>query len=224
MDHPPCSSAPLPALAARRTWRRGAGALVACTVAASAGVWAEPAGDTAERIAEAIAGSPQRADGWSLTPELAAVRTRLTPPGAVVTAPDGRPMVELAGVNYRLWLSRGGAGVGLGLGTLGYVRPAPDGRAEGTISLVGAAPTVSLGMRYRVSMRSAVYADASGVLGLQPDPHAGYVNTKVGLEWQPARSRFGFDHGRIGVHFDSGYRLSFRVKRNELGVYLRGQF
>jgi hypothetical protein len=160
---------------------------------------------------------------WSLTPQVDATRTRLTPPGAPAVTPDGRQMTELAGVNYRLWVSRGPAAMGVGVGTLGYVRPPLDGRPE-PVSLTGTAPTFSVGLRYRTSMHSAVYADALGTRGLGPETDGLYVNTKVGMEWKPAKNTFGFDHGTIGVHFDSGYRLSLRPRKGGLGVYLRGQF
>ena len=133
-------------------------------------------------------------------------------------------MSELAGMTYKVWMSRGRADLGVGVGTLGYVIARPDGRIEGPVSLSGASPTVSVGLRYRMTTRSAVYADASGVHGLGADPSANYVNTKVGMEWKPAKQTFGVDHGAIGMHFDSGYRLSVKARHGGLGVYLRGDF
>lgn len=163
-------------------------------------------------------------DKFTLTPEVSSVRARFTPEGPSQLTPDGHPLSELAGINYKLWMSHGRADVGVGMGTLGHVVPQPDGRVEGPVALAGASPTLSVGIRYRVTPRSAVYADASGAHGLGIDQSANYVNTKVGMEWKPAKNTFGFEHGAIGMHFDSGYRLSLKPRRGGLGLYLRGQF
>ena len=139
---------------------------------------------------------------------------------AAVTA-DGRPMTEVAGVDYRWWLSRGRrrwASASARWATCSRTRRAH--RRPG--ALAGTAPTVTVGVRYRVSTHSAVYADALGARGLPPEHEGYYVNTKVGMEWTPAKSTLGFDKGTLGVHFDSGYRLSFRPRKGGLGVYLRG--
>lgn len=176
-------------------------------------------------VSENVASAQQRQlDKLTITPEVSSVRTRLTPEGPSQFTPDGRPLSELAGVDYKLWMSHGRADVGVGMGTLGYVVPRPDGRVEGPVALTGASPTLSVGVRYRVTSRSAVYADASGAHGLGVDQPANYVNTKVGMEWKPAKNTFGFEHGAIGMHFDSGYHLSVKARRGGLGLYLRGQF
>lgn len=167
----------------------------------------------------AVAGVAQR-DSLILTPELSAVRTRLAPSDAAPLAADGRALSELSGINYRLWMGRGRTEFGVGLGTLGYVHPG----AEPGAPLLRAAPTLSLGIRYRVTPESAFYADASGARGLGMDSGAAYVNTKVGMEWKPAKPALGFEHGAIGMHFDSGYRLSLKARRGGLRIVLRGEF
>ena len=171
----------------------------------------------------ASAGTRQ-AGQMAITPEVSTIRTRNAPLAAAPVGLDGRPMSDLAGVNYKLWMSRGRADVGVGVGTMGYVAPRPDGRVDGPVTLSAATPTLSVGLRYRVNTDSSVYADATHARGLGVDVDAAYVNTKVGMEWQPAKKTFGFDHGAIGVHFDSGYHLSVKARRGGLGVYLRGQF
>jgi hypothetical protein len=207
---------------ARRCRAAGLAVALAATGGAPLADDAEPAQIAAELTAVAAA---HRSDSaFAVTPEVTAMHSRFTPPGPPALTSDGRPMTELAGVNYRLWLSRGQYGVGIGIGTLGYVQPGPDGRTDGPRMLSGASPALSIGMRYRMSEGSAIYADALGARGLPPDTSGGYVNTKVGMEWQPAKSRFGFDHGAFGVHLDSGYRLSLKARHGGFGVYLRGQF
>jgi len=172
----------------------------------------------------ALAQQQGTAGKLDVPPEVSTLRARLPSNGPLGQTSDGRTLSEIAGVNYQVWMSHGRAGVGVGVGTLGYVTPRPDGRIEGPVALTGASPTVSVGLRYRVTRDSTVYAGASGVHNLGTEAPANYVNTKVGMEWKPAKRSFGFDHGAIGMTLDSGYKLSLKPRHGGLGVYLRGQF
>ena len=185
---------------------------------------ADPLEDAARSPVEvtALAVAPRESQALALSPEVSATRT-LAPPGASATGLDGRPMNELAGVQLRLWMSRGRTAWGVGVGTLGYVPAAQPLHAPGAVSLAAATPAVSVGMRYRITSDSAVFADAYGARALPPES-MGYLSTKVGMEWKPATSRFGLDHGALGVQFNSGYRLSFKARKDGLRIYLRGQF
>ena len=127
---------------------------------------------------------------------------------------------EMSGINYRLWITQGRADVGVGLGSLGYALPS----GAGPRTVVGAVPTVSIGMRYRMSEQHLLFADASGARGLGVDPSATLVTTKVGLEWKPARSRLGLEHGALGMQLDSGMRLSLKSRRGGPALYLRNTF
>ena len=196
-------------------------ALVLALAASQAGWCAD--GDVAGIVTDNVAQAQQRTtDRMSLTPEVSTVRTLLPSNGPTALTSDGRTLSELAGVNYRVWMSHGRAGVGVG--TVGYVTSRPAGRTDGPVTLTGASPTLSVGLRYRVTPDSTVYADASGVRNLGTDAPANYVNTKVGMEWKPAKRSLGFDHGAIGMTLDSGYKLSLKPRHGGLGVYLRGQF
>jgi hypothetical protein len=156
--------------------------------------------------------------------EITAVRSRLTAPALPPGASDTRLSTELAGVNYRWWLTNGRTDLGVGVGTLGYLVTPPDGRIDGPRTLTGSVPTVTLGLRYHVSPQSHFFADASGVRGLGNDPSLTQVNTKVGVEWKPAKSRLGLEQGALGFHFDSGYKLSLKARHGGLGLYLRNTF
>ncbi len=137
---------------------------------------------------------------------------------------------EVAGVSYRLWMSRGRTAVGVGLGALGRVMVTPAESASpesapAAPALTDTAPVVSVAMRYRTSEHSAVYADASLAHDFAgPEGVGGYSNAKVGVEWKSAKPSFGLERGRLAVQLDSGYRMSFRIRKSGLGVYLRGQF
>ena len=202
----------------------GCAALAAGMCGAHSAWSADGDSNVASIVSENVAAAQrQQLDNVAITPEVSTIRTRLAPSATPLNI-DGRTPSELAGVNYKLWMSHGRTDVGVGVGTLGYIVPRPDGRVEGPVALSSAAPTVSVGLRYRMSHDSAVYADASGAHGLGTDPSANYVNTKVGVEWKPAKSKLGFEHGAIGMHFDSGYKLSLKARHGGLGLYLRGQF
>ena len=158
---------------------------------------------------------------WPASPDLTAVRSHIATP----LTTDARTSTELVGVSYRWWLSRGRTDWGVGVGTLGYVVAPVEGTLAGApASLVGSVPTLTVGVRYRLSRESALYADASGAQGLGGDRSASYVNAKLGMEWTTAKPKLGFEQGALGVHFDSGYGVTLRVRHGGLGAYLRGKF
>ncbi len=159
------------------------------------------------------------------------------PLAADMVAPAGA--TGLAGVNYRLWVARGSAEWGVGVGAIGFVPFSIDPEAAYSRempamhlgddpryvpTLMRVRPMVTVGMRLHLSRASALFADASDARGLGDDPHADYVHANVGMEWKPAPHRLGFDHGAIGIRFDSGYRLSLKPRSGGLALYLRGRF
>ena len=160
---------------------------------------------------------------------LAAPRYTRSLPGlsATVVLPSGnraaRP-AELTELSQRWWLSRQRADIGVGLGMVGYNVVTPEARADDAQTLRNAVPSVNVGIRYRVSPGSAIYADAASARGLYGKGSAAYF-TKLGVEWQGSpRSGWGLAHGGIGLRLDSGKTMTMRVKGGGLGVFLRSQF
>jgi len=153
-------------------------------------------------------------------PRVTTERSFVSPESAAPLDPSGRPFTEMSGVTVRWWSRHGRSNLGVGVGTVGFVAPSPDG----ALPLRGALPTVTVGVRYAVSGETAVYADATSARDLLASASPGLYNTKVGMEWQPAKSRFGFEGRSLGIQLQSGYRMSFRVKRGGLGIYFRGSF
>jgi hypothetical protein len=202
-------SSSLPAPPKAGAWRAAGVALVSLLATSLLSCWS---------------GEVAAAETGALLAEVTAVRSHIMAPAMSAAYADGRSLDELAGVSYRVWLSRGRADLGLGLGTLGYVVPPAGGRADSPHTLAGLVPTVTLGLRLRVSPESALYADASSARGLALERGADFYNAKVGMEWKPAKSRLGLEHGSLGIQFDSGYRMSLRARHGGLGVYLRSKF
>jgi hypothetical protein len=145
---------------------------------------------------------------------------------ADAAAPAGG-RTQLEGVSRRWWISGERADVGVGVGTIGYSVVGPPGSAttsEEPRALRNAVPNLSVGMRYRVSDDSAIYADASNARGLYGKGSDAYF-TKVGVEWQgAARKGWSIARGGIGLQLDSGKTMTMRVKGGGLGVYYRSKF
>lgn len=130
-------------------------------------------------------------------------------------------------LSYRWWKSSGRADLGLGLGTLTYgTRPTgsvPGLGGEGASNVLAAGTVLTLGMRYRTSANATLFADASGVRGHGFDANDGVVG-KVGIEFKAAQSRLSVNYGGLGLRLAGDTRMTVRVKRGGLGVYMRSTF
>lgn len=134
---------------------------------------------------------------------------------------------ELIELSYRWWASRGRADLGVGLGTMAYeARPTGmiAGLAHDGATLPLASGTVlTLGMRYRTSEHSALFADAAGVHGLPIDRGDAMVG-KVGIEFKSARSRWNIAYGGLGLRFAADTRMTLRVRRGGVSIYMHRSF
>ena len=134
----------------------------------------------------------------------------------------GRPQGEVGGVSYRWWVGHGASNFGVGVGALGYMVPSPDARGGQTLAYTSS--MLRVGWRYQMNPGSTVFADASGARRFNEDT-SDRVSTKVGVEWKARATKFGLDASRsLAFQLDSGYRMSLKVRRNGIGVYVRGQF
>jgi len=135
----------------------------------------------------------------------------------------GRPLVELGGVTYRWWVNRGASNFGVGVGALGYVTPPAE--PGGAQALSYGSSVLTLGWRYQVDNHSTVFADASGARRFDADTSDRFSG-KVGVAWKARSNKFGLDGASRSVAFqmDSGYKMSLRVRRNGVGIYMKGQF
>lgn len=200
--------------------RHGVRVLGAVAVGVLASLWPEVAASADDSLVERAAQTERELR----EPPVTAERTWLQPGLSAPLDPTGRSLGEMAGVSVRWWARHGRANIGLGVGTVGFVVPAGDAFGVPPGALRAAVPTVTFGWRYHLSNDTAVYADATGARTLATDTAPGLYNTKVGMEWQPAKSKFGFENHSLGIQLQSGYRMSLRLKSGGVGVYFRGRF
>ena len=150
--------------------------------------------------------------------------------GAQNLQPDS---ARLSDISYRFWVSRGRADVGVGVGTLALTAlplgaapsAAPNGTLDNSTILLASAPSLSVGMRYRASPQSTLFADASGTRSLGLNSGDTYLG-KVGIEWKPASftSRWNIAYGGIGWRLSADSRMTLRIRGGGLGLYMRSQF
>ena len=199
------------------------------------GLWLAICGATAlaqvstQRMPEpAIVPPPSRDYALTLAQpyEATAVRSRVFARAVALPQAGGRVPNDLAALTYRVWRSHGRADVGVGVGTLGYLVPSADGPvgADAAQALVGAVPTVSMGLRFRVTDEHALFADAYRARGPVVGALVAGYGSKLGVEWRPAKSTLGLEHGALGMQLESGYRVSLKVRHGGPSLYLRSQF
>lgn len=128
---------------------------------------------------------------------------------------------DLVGTEYRLLSSRGRTDVVISLQAQGYEPPISD---NGNAGLAGTVPSVSMGLRYRMTGRHLLFADATGARGPGASLAADQVSAKVGVEWTPSKMTMGFEQGALGMQLASGYRLSLKARHGGPALYLRSRF
>ena len=133
---------------------------------------------------------------------------------------------ELTEVTYRWWATAGRADLGLGLGTVAYMAR-PTGTvaglpADATPLVLGSGTVLTLGMRYRTSASSALYADAAGVR--EPGFVGDRVVGKLGIEFQAAQSRWNLGYGGLGLKLSGDTRMQLRIRKGGALVSMRMAF
>jgi len=142
-----------------------------------------------------------------------------------------RPQVVQGGVATslvetapRLWLGWGRASVGFGFGNQA-LRLDRRGAQEEALAAPPVRTSMSLGVSYRVSDSSRLYAAASAARRPWGDDDAlPLYRARAGIEWKSAKSRLGFDGARLALQLDSGYRMSIRTRSGGVQISLRRTF
>jgi hypothetical protein len=154
-----------------------------------------------------------------------------TPNVAMPSLPGYR--TDMTELSYRRWASAGRASVGIGVGTITLTDRAMGGGVGGVgggVPLRDAAPVavasgsvLMLGLHYRATETSSVYADASRVsgLGLNGDDQ---VVGKVGMEFKAARSQWNVAYGGLGFRMAGDARMTVKLRRGGIGLFMRSAF
>ena len=137
---------------------------------------------------------------------------------------------ELNELSYRWWLSSERADVGLGLGTVSYglrpmggLRALPGEPIDDASKLIATGTVLTLGMRYRTSAHSSLFADAAGVRGLGLSSGDVLVG-KVGVDFTLAQARWNIAYGGLALRLDGDTRMTLRVRKGGLALYMRRSF
>lgn len=132
---------------------------------------------------------------------------------------------EAAQVGYRGWLRHGRFGFGLGVGAVVVRANSPAdgtarfGAADGAMFSALPDPVLTVGVSYRLSDRSAIYADAERLYGA---PLAG--NAKAGLQLKSAQPQWNLAYGGLGLRLAGDTRVSLKLRKGGMVIAMRRTF
>ena len=128
---------------------------------------------------------------------------------------------DLSGGDYRLGVHRGSLDLGLSFASTAPSGRAFDFRSEQTGPIVPMLPSLSLGLRR--SSGSAPSASSLLERATGADSGNAYVS-RIGLEWKPAQPQVNFLREGLGIRLDNNDRMSLRLRKGVLGVYMQRKF
>ena len=134
---------------------------------------------------------------------------------------------DLTELSIQRWATNGRAGVGVGVGSVLLIdRPTgvlPGRPAERATLTAGSGTMLMLGLRYRTTEHSSVYADAAHVSGLGLDGEDRVVG-KLGFEFKAAQSDWKIAYGDLGFRLGGDARMTLKLRRSGVALYMRSTF
>ena len=121
--------------------------------------------------------------------------------------------------SYRWSAQRGPVDVGIGFDASDAPLNPLDLHHDAAAPLVPTLPTISLGMRRAGSVIPASLLERA--LGAS-DP--GGSVSRVGIEWKPAQPQVAFLRGGLGVRLDGNDRMTVRLRKGMLAIYMHRKF
>ena len=108
----------------------------------------------------------------------------------------------------------------------------PTGSIPGLVGTDSSTPTgstvLTLGMRYKTSPTASFFADASSWRGSSSAGNGGTPDTavagKVGMEFKSAQSMLHVAYGGLGVRLAGDSKMTVKLRRGGLGVFMRSAF
>lgn len=143
--------------------------------------------------------------------------------GAAPSAPlHWSASTEISSGSYRWSLSRGAFDMGVGFDVPGGTARASESRFERSEVMASPLPSLRIGLR-RIAPRYPTPAGAMLQRAADPGPAEPSVS-KVGVEWKPAQSQVHFLREGLGIRLDGSDRMTVRLRKGVLGLYMQRTF
>jgi hypothetical protein len=147
----------------------------------------------------------------------------IAPPAELPVLPPGwSSSAALSGGVYRWSLSRGALDIGMSVEAPGRDARPFDSRFDTSRPLPATLPALSLGLRRFAAgpptPASTLLERALGQAGAEP------IVSHVGVEWKPAESQVSFLREGLGIRLDGNDRMTVRLRKGVLGIYMQRRF
>jgi hypothetical protein len=137
------------------------------------------------------------------------------------SAADSVQATDVSIANYRWSLERGPFDVALRLDARPLAIRPLEAHVDSVVSLGATVPSFSVGLR---SNSTRADGAASSLLERALGAGEGAAHErKVGIEWKAAPSRV-FLHQGLGIRLDGDDRLTMRLRKGSLGLYMQSNF
>lgn len=129
---------------------------------------------------------------------------------------------ESSGGIYRWSVSRGALDIGMSVDAPVRAGRPFDFRFDTPRPLPATLPSLSLGLRRFAAgppaPESTLLERALGQAGAEP------TLSRVGVEWKPAESQVSFLREGLGIRLDGNDRMTVRLRKGVLGIYMQRRF
>lgn len=142
----------------------------------------------------------------------------------VPSAPRWTASYDVSRSDYRWSLGRGALDLGMRFESRDSALRLPESRFEGVTPgapLIADLPSLSIGLR-STSVRSDAAAGNLVERTLGSGATETYVR-KVGIEWKPEPSRLFLNRG-LGIRLDADDRVTVRLRKGSLGLFMQTNF
>ncbi len=136
------------------------------------------------------------------------------------TAPRWSASSALSEGSYRSALSRGKLDFGVKFDAPVRAARSGEGSIEPVAAFVAPLPTLSVGLRNVATAPTPAGALLDRATGAS---FQGQRESRVGLEWKPSQSRLFLNRG-LGIRLDGDDRLTMRLKKGSLGLFMQTRF
>ena len=142
-------------------------------------------------------------------------------PSSAEDSPRWQSRASLSDGTFGSAFSRGKLDVGVRFDTPTRAVRLGEAPIDPVLAYLSPAPTLSVGLR---STSAAAAPAASSLIDRATGASIGQQSErKVGLEWKPAQSRVFLNRG-LGIRLDGDDRVTMRMKKGSLGLFMQTAF